>query len=209
MLWEFRNLVVPQARRRPHVPHESHPQPLHRKLMRSHGKVVLHSLRFVRVRHGLIARRAAPFVFVDSQQSGVRLGKILLFHNVAPFEVLQHAESLAVWATMEVLLTLGLHDLGITDDASVRRVGVVHRLSFGRGSELALWWVIQLEQNIKLRRGNGVDRSLGLLLVLLDRGVEFEWNVVVLGQFGDLGLDLARTVDLVRAVDLARTVGIA
>jgi len=54
-----------------------------------------------------------------------------------------------------------------------------------------------------------IGYSSPLLLVLLGRGVEFEWSVVVLGQFGGLGLDLLRTVDLAWTVEPAWAVDLA
>lgn len=86
--------------------------------------------RSVRVRHRLAARRAAPFVGSHFQQPGLRSGKGLL-QDVAPLVVTQHAESLAVWSAVEVPLALGPRDFVVADDASVRRVGVVHRLKLG------------------------------------------------------------------------------
>jgi len=162
--------------------------------------MILQDLRLERVWHLLITWRTTPQGVVDFQKLGVRIGKagsvafsfLLRIVDVALFVGFQHTKSLFMRPAMEVFLALGLHDLGVADDASVRRIGVVHRLRFGRGSGLALWWVIQLEQNIKLRRGAGVDRSLGLLLDLLGRGVDIGWRVV-LGQFVGLGLDFTWT----------------
>ena len=132
MLWEVRNLIVPQAKRRPHVLHESAPQVVHGSRMYRGVKIILHGPRSVWVRHRLTtARRATPVVFVGSQQLALRSGKGFLFLNAAPLVVLQHSKGLSVWSAVEVSLAFGLHDFVVADDASVRRAGTVHRP--GRG----------------------------------------------------------------------------